>query len=318
MHSVGAFAIGANEKERIDIIRNALLARDKAFIFHGERGSGKSALATQLAAVLARPYMPIPSSQGKPYLVSSGGEGTVVDLSEQGAQDLAKGLGAGMLVHLTDADPHLQPHVARALADPGEALTLQPLDSSGQPQGAALSASASPASVAIFELSGMAEGELDVADSSQLTPLFFYGLSDTAQEAIANGKGYVPKGGAQAEPWEDTDGGAEVKAVVDVLSRYASPPRSVLCTQILGALRKANPSFSGPEAYSFVERWLRLVEIQAYGGDNMAARTLALSLKGFAPGVDWLPEVRSLVDPRAHSLFVTGEAARAAIGSRAA
>ena len=91
--STGAFVVGANEKERIDIIRDSLLARGRAFIFHGERDSGKSALATQLAAVLARPYMPIPSSQGKPYLVSSGGEGTVVDLSEQGAQDLAKGWG---------------------------------------------------------------------------------------------------------------------------------------------------------------------------------------------------------------------------------
>jgi MoxR-like ATPase len=83
--SVGEFEIGASEKERIDIIRNAISAGDRAFSFRGPPGSGKGEMTRQIAAVLHRPWVPInvgPSSDLEQNIGGDGLRAGVVEYDE--------------------------------------------------------------------------------------------------------------------------------------------------------------------------------------------------------------------------------------------
>jgi energy-coupling factor transporter ATP-binding protein EcfA2 len=320
--STGAFAVGTEEKLRIDIIRDSMVIGDRSFLFHGRRGSGKSALATQMAAILQAPYEPIHGSPADEtaYLVSSGGEESRVLLDPEGAQRLVEGLGSGSLVHLIDIDPGLRAPLARALSVPQGQLTIQPLGEAGWPEGEPTSVLMHHSSLAVFEVSDEAEGTLSPADAAHLTPLFFEGLSQEAGDAKAKGSDYQSRGGGQPQPagWghKGPDGAPEVTAAVQRLESESvlgtGRSRDGLCADVVGLLRKHNPAFSGPDAYRYADHWLRLVEIQAYGGDPGAAKTCSHALRALVPaGGYWERELPALVASWASALGSIGQSDRA-------
>jgi len=73
--SDGDFEVGAGEKERIDLVRNALGYGDRSFAFRGPPGSGKGEFASQIAAILRCPFVPINVGPSNDLEQNIGGDG---------------------------------------------------------------------------------------------------------------------------------------------------------------------------------------------------------------------------------------------------
>lgn len=327
--SVGDFAVGVAEKLRIDLIRDSLALGTQAFIFHGEPDSGKTALASQVAAIVGEPYVPLDSTEvlsgakkGALFKVSTGDDDSIILFDHDQMRMLRAALAHGAVVHLTNADPALQRHLARAVS--GHAgLAIQPLDAGGRPQGQAMSVIPHEGSLAIFEIGpGGPAGSLDMPHASLLTPIHFDGLSPEAVEArdrdsysISGGGELVPDAAYREMSLSDMAQEREIGRVIPALiasggGGHGRDPRASLQDGIVERLRGANGDLDTPEGRGFVNRWLGMVELQAYAGDRDAVRTLQPVLRAFASAED-LEEARlgDLLSPWADWLHQAGAVA---------
>jgi hypothetical protein len=180
--------------------------------------------------------------------------------------------------------------------------------------------------VAIFEVSEGSEGALEMANASLLTPIHFRGMDAPAYVAKVE-RPYVLRGGGELADDEESSRvyeaneaarAAEVERVVGTLGTpgykgalHAS--RDELRQAISESLCDASEDFATVEGQRFIDRWLGMVELEAYEGDSKADMTFDRSLRAFLPPEhSHVTGLHAILSPWVESLVQAGEVARAA------
>jgi len=304
--SIGPFATGAAEKERIDLARNALAFGDRALTFHGPRGSGKSALATQVAAILAHPYVKLEDRGGEPwetkrYWLAVDGEYYDAHLKAEQMEQLLFALENRAVIHLDNfGQLGLQKALGHALQlnEGKREIGVQELDDSGDCVAGLRKVPIHRNTVAIFEITeppATEYPELNLEAVADTSPIYFDEPSDFAQRQMReSGSGYSPSFGGEMRSEngerQDLDPDHDMTYLWEAVDALNVPeanervrPRDQLREELTTRLCGLNPAFSTPKGRRFIDKWLSQMEYQAYWGDHRAERTLMLGLQAFLP-----------------------------------
>jgi len=309
--SIGQFIVGAHEKERIDVVRGALVSGERALVFYGPEGVGKSALAEQVAAVSKLGYVKLDSAGVDPahvrdVTITVGGNSYDARLTREQCEQLNRGLKYRALVHVALEQPELQAAIAQAFRSGGDhRLDISLPSGEDGYDGLHTSVPVQEDGVVIFEVTDDRQTDspcLSPEAASATTPIYFDRVSPAVEEGInAGAPPYVTEFGdpgtgtiTSLDDYSSQESAekavAEVRAVVDaidpprVLNGQVMSRRKALVKQLQESFAEAaRPTSASSGSLAFMDSWLEKVEIQAYDGDYRADRTLAIALEPFLP-----------------------------------
>jgi hypothetical protein len=235
-------------------------------------------------------------------------------------------LGSAKVLHVQSEDPALQTLLAKAVArtGPGQ-LRVQRLDGNSA-EYAGHTISIHDDSTIVFEVRGQGPEDsecLEFVALRETTPILFPELRPNITEEVENGRFALPTSREESVDKEPDkrplENALEVQRVVAELEADEAM-REAIIDSLHSHLAAINEDVEGPKGRAFIERAVSNMELQAYGGDNRADRTMRLLLETIFSadqrlGVDQVQILGdSLVSLQKYSdrIYAAGEAWRTA------
>jgi hypothetical protein len=284
--SVGEFVLSFSAAGRLRVALYALRLEQRALLLYGPEGAGKTETISQVAALIGRPLLTMPrdvtDGQERTVLVV-GGKRYETELSAAQRTMIASALGAGAILHVQEPQLELQ----RALGDslrPGspDSLAILVPQSNDPAAGVTRVQVHHRAAVAVeLDTAEAPHASLEFAALREFAPIQFGPLDPEVRDELALGH---PKHRAEwAAPEPGGIDAGEDMHVPTSIPPEDGPRRQQTLSRLHAALSGLSPTATGWDAYRFLDRVLRVCELGAYEGDEMAAQLASECLQVLVP-----------------------------------
>jgi hypothetical protein len=269
--SIGSYVVGASEQANLDALRHGIALGQQVFVCYGPAGSGKTTLIEQLAAERGAPFVLIAATAGSARVLRVGEQQLLAAISDQQLTLLSYCLAAPIgVVIVYGENAHLQQALGLSLA------SRQPLLIDDQP------VMQLGANIIVFEVEKRADAVSESLTLSALEHTQIISDFPPPPAPLAQAQ-RLPTRLRLAAQARDREGLVELFTIRQRLGRFGECQRARTLSLLFERVSSLNSDFATPAGQRFLDRWLALVELQAFAGDQQATATMFPALAPLLP-----------------------------------